>query len=98
MEKPTPEIVRLHSILSGIVLHYLAQQKDKESISMKEVDLELIKVLAEQDGQSVEERDGCIVLTDGSSTYGGTFYANNEDGISEAINQLTYNVLHPLSE
>lgn len=63
---------------------------------MQEVDLELLRTLAGMDGYEVEERDGCLVLTNGCETFGGWYVSNDESGINEAIEQLTYNQLHPI--
>lgn len=65
---------------------------------MPEVDLELLRTLAGMDGYEVEERDGCLVLTNDRETFGGWHVGSSADDINEAIEQLTYNVLHPLND
>lgn len=65
---------------------------------MKEVDLELLRALADMEGYEVTtEEDGSIVLVNGRETFGGWHIGSSESDVSDAINQLTYNQLHPLS-
>lgn len=64
---------------------------------MAEIDMELLRTLAGMDGYEVEEReDGSIVLTDDCETFGGWYIGSSESDINEAIEQLTYNQLHPI--
>ena len=64
----------------------------------KETDFQLLETLAAMNGEYVEVRDGCIILNNDCPTYGGTYFADSEEGLTEAINTLTYDVLCPLAD
>lgn len=67
-------------------------------MSMENIDFEILKALAEMQGERTEVReDGCIVMTDDCPTYGGTYWPNTQQGIEEAINFYTYCNLNPLT-
>lgn len=66
---------------------------------MKDVDMELLRTLADMEGYEIEtDEDGNMVLTNDCPTFGGWHIGKSEQDVSDAINQLTYNQLHPLSD
>jgi len=63
-----------------------------------DMQLELIKALAGQQGEYVISDDDVIILKNDCPSNGGTYYANTDEGKEEAIEQLTYEALNPLEE
>ena len=63
-----------------------------------DMQIELIKALAEQQGEYVLVTHEDVILKNDCPTCGGTYFANTPLGKEEAIAQLTYEALNPLRE